>query len=170
MNKAGGLSKEAAASSMALYYAGLVLGRFALVPAVRRFSAYHLLLTSFATALTGFVLMAGGPTTTVKLAGMAVSGLGISIAFPMVINLAGAAFPDSTDWIISKVYVAGGLAVAIAPFAIGTLGDSIGISRSFWVLGGIGAIGLLASPLLNRRLAEHGAHAQESIATVPEFS
>ena len=72
----------------------------------------------------------------------------------MISSLAGEAFPDATDWIVSRLYVAGGLAIASAPFAIGSLGDQIGIARSFWVVGAIGAIGLLASPLLRRMLAQ----------------
>jgi hypothetical protein len=42
------------------------------------------------------------------------------------------------------------VAIAIAPFAIGALGDEIGIARSFWVLGIMAAMGLIASPLLRR--------------------
>lgn len=155
MNKVGGLSKESAATSMALYYGGLVTGRVLLVPAVRRFSSYALLVSSFVTALAGFLLMAGGPVLLLKLLGLLVSGFGISIAFPMIANLAGAAFPDATDWIIGKLYVAAGLAVGLAPFAIGSLGDEIGIARSFWVLGGVGLIGLIATQFLSRRLIEH---------------
>jgi fucose permease len=165
MNKVGGLGKEAAATSMALYYGGLVVGRILLVPAVRKFTSFQLLLGSFIVAIAGFLIMAGGPIVQVKLLGLLVSGLGISVAFPMIANLAAVSFPDATAWIIGRIYVAGGLAVGVAPFAIGALGDRIGIARSFWVLGAIALIGLLATTFLNRFLAAHQGHpSSETIA------
>ena len=152
MDKAGGLSKGSAATAMALYYTGLVLGRFILVPAVRRVPSFTLLMASFSIALVGFLIMALGPNTEVILIGLFVSGLGISFTFPMITNLAGAAFPDATDWIIGRLFLAGGIAIAIAPFAVGSLADQIGIASSFWVVGGIGLAGLLITPILNRHL------------------
>jgi fucose permease len=111
-----------------------------------------LLVASFGTALLGFLLLAGGPTTGIKVMGLLVSGLGIAITFPMIATLAGEAYPDATDWIIGRIYMAGGVAISVAPFAIGALGDQIGIGRSFWVLGVLAALGLALSPLLGRAL------------------
>jgi fucose permease len=124
--------------------------------AVRHFVASHLLTASFAMALVGFLLLAGGPTTGIKLIGLLVSGFGIAITFPMIITLAARAFPDATDWIVAKLYMAGGVSIAAAPFAIGALGDEIGIARSFWVLGILAALGLIVSPFLRRALSDAG--------------
>jgi predicted MFS family arabinose efflux permease len=150
LNRAGGVSKGTAATLMTVFYAGMVISRIGLIRVVRRFAASHLLTASFALALVGFLLLAGGPTTGIKVAGLMVSGFGIAVTFPMIITLAAAAFPEATDWIVAKLYLAGGVAIAIAPFAIGALGDEIGIARSFWVLGIMAAMGLIASPLLRR--------------------
>jgi predicted MFS family arabinose efflux permease len=152
LDKAGGVSKGTAATLMSLFYAGMIVSRFGLIRAVRRFAAYHLLVASFGTALLGFLLLAGGPTTGIKVMGLPVSGLGIAITFPMIATLAGEAYPDATDWIIGRIYMAGGVAISVAPFAIGALGDQIGIGRSFWVLGVLAALGLALSPLLGRAL------------------
>jgi predicted MFS family arabinose efflux permease len=166
MDKAGGLSKSSAAGSMALYYCGLVLGRFFLVPAVRKFSALQLLTTSFSVALVGFLLLASGPNPEIKCAGLFVSGLGISLTFPMIATLAAGSFPNATDWIISRIFTAGGLAVAVAPFVIGTLGDAVGIGISFWVVGALGSLGLLAAPLLPRmRKAASDAALQAQVSS-----
>ncbi|HRA49070.1 MAG TPA: MFS transporter [Thermomicrobiales bacterium] len=148
MNKAGGLSKAAAAASLSLYYGGLVTGRFLLLPAVRRFDPTRLLIVSFGTALTGFLLLAAGPIVGIKLVGLAVSGLGIAFAFPMIATLAATSFPSATDWIIGRIYTFGGLAIAVAPFVIGSLGDAVGIGISFWVIGLLAALGLGLTPLL----------------------
>ena len=150
MNKAGGLTKAAAASSLSFYYAGLVLGRLALLPAVRRFSPSQLLATSFGTACFGFLLVAGGPSIVVKVTGLFLSGLGISFAFPLIATMAAAAFPNASDWIIGRIYTAGGLAIAVAPFMIGTLGDAVGIGVSFWAVGLLGLMGLLATSMIQR--------------------
>ena len=131
---------------MTVFYAGMVVSRIGLIRVVRRFAASHLLTASFALALVGFLLLAGGPTTGIKVAGLLISGFGIAVTFPMIITLAAAAFPEATDWIVAKLYLAGGMAIAIAPFAIGALGDEIGIARSFWVLGILAAMGFMAQP------------------------
>jgi predicted MFS family arabinose efflux permease len=166
MNKAGGLSKSAAAAAMIFYYAGLVLGRMLLLQAVRRFTSLQLLLTSFATASIGFLLLAAAPTTLAKCSGLFCSGLGISLTFPMISSLAAASFPQATDWILSRIYTAGGLAVAVAPFVIGTLGDAVGIGTSFWVVGLIGALGLIATPLLIR-VQVPGSFVDQDASAVP---
>jgi predicted MFS family arabinose efflux permease len=153
----GGVSKETAATLMTLYYVGTVVSRVALIRAVRKVPIPQLLLASFVIALAGFLLLAGGPSIEVKVLGLLISGLGIAITYPMVITLAGAAFADATDWIIAKLYVAGGLAIAVAPFLVGALGDQFGISRSFWVLGAMCLVGLLLTPVLQRTLAAGGA-------------
>jgi predicted MFS family arabinose efflux permease len=156
LNKAGGFSKGTAATLMTVFYAGMVVCRLGLMWAVRRFAASRLLLASFAMALAGFLSLAGGPTAVVKVVGLLLSGFGIAITFPMIITLAAQAFPDATDWIVAKLYMAGGVAIAAAPFAIGALGDEIGIARSFWVLGVLAALGLIVSPFLRRALADTG--------------
>jgi predicted MFS family arabinose efflux permease len=156
LNKAGGVSKGTAATLMTVFYAGMVVCRLGLMWAVRHFVASHLLTASFAMALVGFLLLAGGPTTGIKLIGLLVSGFGIAITFPMIITLAARAFPDATDWIVAKLYMAGGVSIAAAPFAIGALGDEIGIARSFWVLGILAALGLIVSPFLRRALSDAG--------------
>ena len=166
MNKAGGLSKSAAAATMIFYYAGLVLGRMLLLQAVRRFTSLQLLLASFATASIGFLLLAAAPTTLAKCSGLFCSGLGISLTFPMISSLAAASFPQATDWILSRIYTAGGLAVAVAPFVIGTLGDAVGIGTSFWVVGLIGALGLIATPLLIR-VQVPGSFVDQDASAVP---
>ena len=166
MDKAGGLSKSAAAAAMIFYYAGLVLGRMLLLQAVRRFTSLQLLLTSFATASIGFLLLAAAPATLVKCSGLFCSGLGISLTFPMISSLAAASFPHATDWILSRIYTAGGLAVAVAPFVIGTLGDVVGIGTSFWVVGLIGALGLIATPLLIR-VQVPGSFVDQDASAVP---
>lgn len=150
MNKVGGLSKASAAASLSLYYGGLVTGRFLLVPAVRRYSGQALLTISFAGATVGFLLLAAGPGTAVKLIGLYVSGLGIAFSFPMLATLAASAFPNATDWIIGRLYTFGGLAIAAAPFAVGALGDAVGINISFWAVGLLAVIGLVVTPLMGR--------------------
>jgi hypothetical protein len=49
--------------------------------------------------------------------------------------------------------VAGGLAIGLAPFLIGALGDQVGIGRSFWTLGLTALAGLMITPFLRRSLA-----------------
>jgi predicted MFS family arabinose efflux permease len=152
LNQVGNVSKGTAATLMTLFYAGMVVSRIALIRAVRKFDIYHLLLASFVVALAGFLLLAGGPTAEVKALGLLISGIGIAVTYPMIVTLAGTAFADATDWIIAKLYVAGGLAIGVAPFLIGALGDQFGIGRSFWVLGLICLAGLMLTPLLRRAL------------------
>jgi uncharacterized membrane protein YkvI len=84
----------------------------------------------------------------------------------MISSLAAASFPQATDWILSRIYTAGGLAVAVAPFVIGTLGDAVGIGTSFWVVGLIGALGLIATPLLIR-VQVPGSFVDQDASAVP---
>jgi fucose permease len=135
----------------------LVVGRFMLLPAVRRYSGQTLLLISFAGATVGFVMLAAGPVLAIKLAGLFLSGLGISFSFPMIATLAAGSFPQASDWIIGRIYTFGGFAIAAAPFAVGALGDAVGIGKSFWAVGILAAAGLLATPLMARLQAAPGA-------------
>jgi predicted MFS family arabinose efflux permease len=153
LDQAGGVSKEAAATLMTLFYAGMVVSRIVLIRAVRKVAISRLLQASFVISLVGFLLLAAGPSVEFKALGLLISGLGIAVTYPTIVTLAGTAFPDATDWIVAKLYVAGGLAIGLAPFLIGALGDQVGIGRSFWTLGLIALAGLMITPFLRRSLA-----------------
>ena len=58
-------------------------------------------------------------------------GLGISMQFALAsIRLIGLS-DNRPDLAIGKSYLAAGLAIGGAPFALGVLGDSLGISRAY---------------------------------------
>jgi predicted MFS family arabinose efflux permease len=104
------------------WYGGLLLKRFALDTQ---------LLTVITVQFLGFAVFWLSHSMAVSLISLLVTGLGISIQFALAsIRLIG--FSDGRpDLAIGRTSLAAGIAIAVAPFLLGVLGDSFGISRAY---------------------------------------
>lgn len=104
------------------WYGGLLLKRFALDTQ---------LLIVIAVQFFGFVAFWFSHTMLISLISLFTIGLGVSIQFALAsIRLIG--FSDGRpDLAIGRTSLAAGIAIAVAPFLLGVLGDSFGISRAY---------------------------------------
>ena len=104
------------------WYGGLFLKRFALDTQ---------LLIVIAVQFFGFAVFWFSHSMVISLISLFAVGLGISIQFALAsIRLIG--FSDGRpDLAIGRTSLAAGIAIAVAPFLLGVLGDSFGISRAY---------------------------------------
>jgi len=93
-----------------------------------------LLAATLCVAFVGFPLFWLSAGTTLTLAGLLLTGLGIGSVYPLGVSAALAAAPDNTDAAAARLAVAGGGAVLLAPFALGALADRVGIGAAFGIV------------------------------------
>ena len=130
----GGLSTEASASALGLFFGAMFAGRLLGSRLLRRYAPAPLLRTSLAVLAVGFALMWLAPPLALKLLGVAIAGFGVANLYPAGLGLALDAAPEQRDAASSRVVFAVGLALLLAPLLLGGLADRIGIENAFAVL------------------------------------
>jgi MFS family permease len=103
---------------------GMGIGRWFGGPVLRRFKLDHQLQIIIGAQFVGFSIFWFSHILWVSLVSLLIMGLGISMQFALAsIRLIGLSDNKSS--------LAAGLAIGGAPFALGVLGDSLGISRAY---------------------------------------
>lgn len=121
----------AAAASLSSLTSGMLIGRAYGSRLARRLSADRILKISIVIALAGFAIAWLVPTGWVILVGLFITGLGISVHWPLGVARAVRASDGLTDRATAAASVAGSIAIAIAPFALGFLSDAVGFHLAF---------------------------------------
>jgi predicted MFS family arabinose efflux permease len=129
-----GFSTSSAAIAMAFYFVAMGAGRLAGGVLTRRFGSYDLLIGAFAVAVIGFPIFWLTGSKVLCLIGLMLVGLGISIVYPLVASIATGLLPGRSDIAIARLLFTGSCAVLAAPFALGILGDLVGIKAAFGVI------------------------------------
>jgi len=122
----GGLSKGVAALGVTAIVAGMTTGRLTTQRLTLGRSADALLLTVFGITLMGFALFWLSTIAVVAFAGLFVTGLGLSLHFPLAITRAIGFSDGHADLATSYGSLGTGLAIAVAPFGLGALADHVG--------------------------------------------
>lgn len=141
-----GVAPGMAAAGVTAVVAGMLAGRLAGGRLALRHPPRHLLLGALALCGLGFAVFWAAPWAWLAFLGLAVTGLGISLHFPLGISLAIAAADGATDLATARASYAAGLAVGVAPLALGALADRVGVHLAFLlvpVLLAIAAAGVL---------------------------
>ncbi|XVQ85202.1 MFS transporter [Microbispora siamensis] len=143
-----GLSPGVAATGLSAMLAGMAAGRFGGVRLALRFAPGSVLLGSLGVTLAGWALFWAGTSAPVCYAGLALSGLGISVQFPMgltrMIEVSGGR-PDQASGTAS---IWAGMGSGSGPFVLGALGDGFGTHTAFLLapaLIAMAAVGVAAS-------------------------
>lgn len=148
-----GTSEGFASASMTAFFGAMVVGRLTGSRLAGRAHPVSILQGAVAVAGAGFAVLWAGTTPPVVVPGLFVTGLGISVMFPMLLTLALGSAPDRSDTASARVSVAAGSAVVVAPVTLGWVADRIGIRAAF------GAVpGLLAAVALLGLLGHRAAH------------
>lgn len=134
MHTVGGLPIELAVTAMSLFFLMMLLGRVASSALARRYPPALLLIGTMAIALAGVLLLRAASGSAPLLLGIAVSGLGIGSLFPMALSVATATAPDLAAAASARMTLAGGLAILLAPLALGGLADQIGLAGAFAIV------------------------------------
>jgi fucose permease len=157
---------QTAAGLVALFWAGLLIGRFGLGAFYtgNRFAVTLTLLASLATA--GVILTIAGVAPGLAAVGVGLAGLGCSAYYPVAVSLMGREFPHHQGLTIGFVAAGGGVGALVLPFIMANVADRVGVARGFRLFGALGVV-LVGLSLLTVALARHrdGLHARRVAKT-----
>ncbi|WP_051681560.1 sugar MFS transporter [Cellulomonas sp. HZM] len=136
--------------------AGLVAGmsfiRFLVGPMTLRVPPAAILVAGFAVAIVGWAVLWTATSAWVAIVGLVVAGLGYGVQYPLSITLLLVSVPGADDVAQARATLAGGIAVGVAPFALGALADSVGMHTAFAVVPAMAVAGAVAALLGGRLL------------------
>ncbi|MDC7121391.1 MFS transporter [Cellulomonas fimi] len=134
-----------AAATTAGLVAGMTAVRFVVAPLSLRVRPALLLVVAFGVAIVGWAILWTATVPGVALAGLVVAGFGYGAQYPLSISLLLAAAPGQGDRAQARATLAGGIAIGVAPFALGALADVVGAHTAFVVVPVIAVVGAVAS-------------------------
>lgn len=139
-----GLSKGAAATGVTAIVTGMTIGRLSSSRLTLRQATDRLLAGVFALTVIGFALFWITALPVLAYAGLFVVGLGISLQFPLAITRLIGFSEGRPDLATGYGSIGTGLAVAIAPFALGAFADRVGSHTAMLVVPVFAVVGTLA--------------------------
>ncbi|KQS97588.1 MFS transporter [Cellulomonas sp. Leaf395] len=139
-----------AAATTAGLVAGMSAIRFVVGPLSLRVAPVMLLAVAFVVAIGGWAVLWTATTPTVAIVGLFVAGLGYGAQYPLSVALLLATAPDRTDAMQARATLASGLAIGVAPFALGALSDAVGTHRAFLVVPVVALVGAVVAVLGGR--------------------
>lgn len=128
------LTRPEAATALTLFFVAMLGGRLLGSRLTRAFPPATLLAATLCVALAGFPLFWLSEETVPALVGLFLTGFGIGSVYPLGVSVALAAAPGNADAAAARLAVGAGGAVLMAPFALGTLADRVGIGSAFGVV------------------------------------
>ncbi len=149
-----GFSVAAAASVAAAFFIGVLGGRMALRILLQHFAPMSILYCAFAAGLAGFALYWLVSTPVAATIGIFLIGLCVAPMYPMSMAMGIGAARGANDMAAVRLVLGQGLAILLAPAALGALADAAGLHTAHLVVLGLGLAGLLsliAAPVLERR-------------------
>ena len=117
--------------AIASFGSGMGIGRWYGGLLLKRFKLDTQLLIGIAVQFLGFISFWFSHSMYLSLASLFIIGLGISMQFALA-SIRLISFSDGRpDLAIGRTSLAAGIAIAVAPFLLGFLGDNFGISRAY---------------------------------------
>jgi predicted MFS family arabinose efflux permease len=149
-----GFAPAVAATGAAGFFLGVLIGRLFVRVIVRRVDPRLILIVGFAIGFVGFVAYWVIGTPAFALIGVFMLGLCIAPQYPLTVALALGATRGATDVAATRLALAFGLAILIAPAALGALADRVGLSLAHLTVLALLAAGLgsfLVAGVLEKR-------------------
>ncbi|WP_329427853.1 MFS transporter [Streptosporangium sp. NBC_01495] len=141
-----GLPAAVAATAVAAFTAGMAAGRLAGAWLALRVLPTVLFLGALLVAAAGWAIFWLSTNPVFSYVGLAVSGLGVALHFPMALSRVLAASGGRRDRASAMASIFAGLAVGIGPFLLGALADGFGTQQAFLMVPAL--IGLAVAGLL----------------------
>ncbi|MGI5492751.1 MFS transporter [Microtetraspora malaysiensis] len=126
-----GLTVAQATTGLTAMLAGVAAGRFGGARLALRHPASAVLLGALAVTLAGWTIFWTATAVPVAYAGLALSGLGISVHFPLALSRVIAASGGRPDAATGAASIWGSLGSGGGPFVLGALGDGFGTHTAF---------------------------------------
>jgi fucose permease len=147
------LQASSAAAAAGLFLVGMTIGRVAGGWLTKRVAAERLLAAALALAAAAFVVFWLAPSAPAAVGALFVTGVGVALLYPLTLALAIAAAAGRTDTASARAGFAAGIAIALAPFALGALADEAGLLAAYGVVPALIVLGLTALALARRASA-----------------
>jgi predicted MFS family arabinose efflux permease len=138
-------SAGAVTAAMSAPVAGVAVGRTIGARLALRLPAHRLMVGGWVVALVGFVGFWQVGTLPLAVAGLFLTGLGLSMIFPLLLDRAVLLMPDRSDRAMALAMPSVGLAIGVAPYGLGALAGEVGVVSAFLVVplsmsAGLGAV------------------------------
>ena len=130
----GGLTSGASAAALGTLVTGMFIGRLAGSRMTTRMDSEKLYRGSLALSLVGFLGFWATTTITIMLVMLFVTGLGISVQFPMGLDRIMRASDGRADRASGKVSIGAGAASGAAPVLLGLLAASVGVHIAYLIV------------------------------------
>ncbi|MEW5868496.1 MAG: MFS transporter [Chloroflexota bacterium] len=147
-----GMPQVAAAQSVSLFLAGMIVGRLAASRLVQRFAPRRVVSASVLLAGAGFLVYWLTTSIPLGLGGLFVTGLGVASLYPLILALALGAARGETVQASARTTLASGAAILALPLVLGRLADAITIRPAYAVVALL-LIGVLAIVQLAEKLS-----------------
>jgi fucose permease len=159
-----GFGAATAATLMSVFFVAAVLGRIVGSRLARRTSGAAILFGALLVTVVGFALFWLPPmvlpqvpgVAALSVAGLFVTGLGISNLYPFGVSTATGVVPERSDRAVARIALTLGSAVLLAPFALGAGADAFGIGGAYGLLAALLVGAVATTAVVNRRAALSG--------------
>jgi predicted MFS family arabinose efflux permease len=146
-----GLSKGTAATGVTAILAGMTIGRLSSGRLTLRYRADTLLLCVFGITIVGFGVFWVSTIPWLAYLGLFISGLGISLQFPLAITRIVGFSDGRPDVATAYASLGTGFAIGVAPFGLGALADQVGSHTAMVVIPGFAVLAALGVATTRRR-------------------
>jgi fucose permease len=126
-----GAGKALAATGVTAIVGGMCLGRVLGSRLARRYRLDSMLFAAFALTAVGFALFWFATTPVVAFGGLAITGLGMAVHYPLSLSRTIGAATGQADRASSIATLGTGIAIGVAPFLLGFLSDTITVRYAF---------------------------------------
>ncbi len=126
-----GAGKALAATGVTAIVGGMCLGRVLGSRLARRYRLDSMLFAAFALTAVGFALFWFATMPVVAFAGLAITGLGMAVHYPLSLSRTISAATGQADRASSIATLGTGIAIGVAPFLLGFLSDTITVRYAF---------------------------------------
>jgi MFS family permease len=155
METVGGLSREAAASSVALFTAAQFIGRASGSYLTRHYHTNRLLLIAGAIVVIGFPLFWLGRTAWLNGLGLFICGLGVANLYPLALSVASTVGITNPNAASGRTSFGSGLAILVAPQLLGALADQSGIQSAYAMVAPLATSILVVTWFANRQAGRY---------------
>ncbi len=132
-----GLSSSNATLTLTIFFIAEVISRIIGSRLTRTMRASTLLLIALGITCVGFPLYwlaPSGPFLAFNILGLFIAGLGVANLFPFTLAVATSTAPLQADAASARLSLGSGIAIFLAPFALGWAADNFGIQRAFTIV------------------------------------
>lgn len=142
LKERGGLGGGAEQAALVCIVTGLLIGRVAGSRIAERMNPEKLLIGAFTVSGLAFLVVWSIQNIAIMLLFLVITGCGVGLHWPLAIGRSIRSAPQFADRASGTGTMAAGIAVMIAPFALGALADGFGLQSAFLIVPALATLGV----------------------------